>query len=165
MHEVPYFPKQVNMNTPLISLCNMNTVNSQFIQIRYYTNKYYTKVYIKNKSWWKCSYISYLHHLSEAQTLCEKVPNIEENTAQQKKHLLYLPHDGKNIPLFLKRISQCHYLTFNFVNLLSPTLLQWKLNSFTSGSRIWAQNGNLWHITQDGSTWCKIWGLSIFKFF
>lgn len=50
MHKVPNFPKQVNMNTPLISLCNMNTVDSQFIQIRYYTNKYYTKVYIKNKS-------------------------------------------------------------------------------------------------------------------
>jgi hypothetical protein len=149
MHKVPNFPKQVNMNTPLISLCNMNTVDSQFIQIRYYTNKYYTKVYIKNKSWWKCSYNSYLHHLSEIQTLCEKVPNIEENTAQQKKPLLYLPHDDKNIPFFLKRISQCHYFCFKFVNLLSPTLLLWKQNLFTSDSRIRAQNSNLWHRTQD----------------
>jgi len=138
MHKVPNFPKQVNMNTPLISLCNtnMNTVNSQFIQIRYYTNKYYTKVYIKNKLWWKCSYISYLHHLSEIQTVCEKVFNIEENTAQQKKHLLYLPHDDKNIPLFMKRISQCHYLllqlcefTFsNFITVKAKFIHLWKQN-------------------------------------
>jgi hypothetical protein len=49
MCKVPNYPKQVNMNIPLISLGNVNTVNSQFIEIRYYTNKYYTKAYIKMK--------------------------------------------------------------------------------------------------------------------
>jgi hypothetical protein len=50
MRKVPNYPKQVNMNTPLISSGNVNTVNSQFIQVRYYTNKY-NKAYIKNETW------------------------------------------------------------------------------------------------------------------
>jgi hypothetical protein len=51
----------------------------------------------------------HLHHLFEMQTVYEEVPNIEENTAQEKKHLWYLPHKDKNIQLFLKRTSKCHY--------------------------------------------------------
>ena len=135
------------MNTPLISLGNVNTLNSQFIQIRYYTNKYYTKAYIKNKSWWKCSHISYLHHVSEKQTVCEKVPNTEENTAQQKKHLLYLPHEDKNIQLFLKRIPQCHYLLFqlcqftfpNLTTVIAKFILLWKKNQSSEQPSV-AQN-------------------------